>query len=150
MAFITNQWLKHSFQDRGHYPIKVDVKSHKEQSDWDKDHGIVATLIFDKKDEYQYQCSKCGVTTIRYGFSTGLPTCSNCDKQLERLELKKQDKYSEYQQAYLTQEDIGSIIEDLFLTNSVESNREFLRKIIPNISDDFKFELVKLLLKDEY
>ena len=149
MGFITNQWLKHSYQDRGHFPIKVEVSSHTDQSSWDKDNNVVATLVFDQQNRTGYTCSKCGVTTIKYGLSIPPPICSNCETQLTHEDKGETHEYSEYQQAYLTQEDVGKIIKDLFLVNSLELNREFIRAIISNISDEFKYELVKLLLNEK-
>lgn len=149
MGYITNQWLKHSSQGRGHYPIRVEVESLIEQSKWKKDHNVAVTLVFDKENVTKYTCGECGFITSKYGSAFPPPICAICNKQLTFSDEYREVIQSEYQQAYLTKEDIGKIIKDLFLASSVDSNRKFLREVIPNISDEFKFELIKLLLNDE-
>jgi DNA-directed RNA polymerase subunit RPC12/RpoP len=149
MAFITNQWLKDSFTGRGHYPIPVKISSDKKGSSWNKKNNVVIELRFDKENLTNYKCEKCGVTTTQKGFTYNPPICSHCGKQTTLNERKDVEKYEEFQQVYLTQEDAGNIIKDLFLVSSIESSRDFLRDVIPGISDEFKFELIKLLLNDE-
>jgi len=147
MGFITNQWLKNNSQGRGHFPINVHVESYASQRKWEKNHKVAVSLSFEKTSETCYVCPKCGITTSEYGLS--LPICSYCKKQLTPKDKSHVNSYDEYQQAYLTQNDISGIIKDLFIANSMESNRNFLREVIPNISDEFKLEMIKILLKDK-
>jgi len=148
MAYMTNQWLKRGGGGRGHFPIPVKIKTNTRQTSWEKSNHVVVRLLFVRENEDNYRCQKCAVTTTQRGSIHKPPKCSHCDKQTN-ISDKVVVEHDEFQQAYLAQEDIGLIIKDLFLSNSIESNRDFLRDIIPSISDEFKFELIKLLLKDK-
>jgi len=148
MAYITNQWIKkNQLRKRGHYPIPVRVAAHEDKSEWDKSHSIALNLHFSQERETYYTHEKCGVVTIKLGeLSDESPVCDGCGAQLSFTDVSHLSH--KYQVVDLTQEDIGSIIGDLFLANSIASNRDFLTSIIPNISNEFKFELIKLLLND--
>jgi hypothetical protein len=147
MAFITNQWLKGGARGR-HNPIPVKISTNSYKDEWNDDNDVVIQLCFYRENEDKYRCQKCAITTTQRGSIHKPPKCSHCDKQTN-ISDKVVVEHDEFQQAYLAQEDIGLIIKDLFLSNSIESNTDFLRDIIPSISDEFKFELIKLLLKDK-
>jgi len=57
-------------------------------------------------------------------------------------------KGKKYREVYLSQDDIGSILPGLLINVSEKSRIEILRGVIPNMSDEAKFGLIKLLLKD--
>ena len=147
MAFITNQWLKGGTRSR-HNPIPVKISTNSYKDAWNDNNDVVIQLCFYRENEDNYRCQKCGITTTQRDSIHKPPKCWHCDEQTNISDKVDVIKYDEFQQTYLTQEDIGLIIKDLFLSNSIESNRDFLRDIIPSISDEFKFELIKLLLKD--
>ena len=133
MAFITNQWLKgNKERNKFHTPESVRIIRPKAlaESIRQKDDGGY-TLDWGVEWEIQNNIA------YKIGFckKDGGSNPFRCD--------------SEYQAVYINKDEIQQLLTGLFYSNSIESNRDFLKLIIPSISDEFKFELIKLLLKDK-
>jgi|SaaInlStandDraft_7_1057024.scaffolds.fasta_scaffold35427_2 hypothetical protein len=56
---------------------------------------------------------------------------------------------SEFKRVYLSQDEIELILPDLLINASEKIRMDILKSIVPDVSDEFKFELVKLLLNNE-
>jgi hypothetical protein len=133
MAYITSQWIKGVRQRNAyHTPEYVRIFNPRSSAesyrkldddnfklDWGKD--------WEKENNITYKIGFCR---------------SDDDSHPTRCS-------TEYKAVYIQQQEVETLLKGLFYSNSKESNREFLRGVVPNISDEFKFEMIKILLKDE-
>lgn len=56
MAHVTNQWLlAGAFRDRRHWPVPVSAEVRNQTGDWEREHGVVASIRFVRADgDYKF------------------------------------------------------------------------------------------------
>jgi hypothetical protein len=147
MAYISNQWLKGG---KGYHPVLTEIKGFTETTSWDKEHNIIYTIDFCKTTFKELKCQneKCSNISGYYeveGSITHTNTCWICGSNFH---VSRIIKCNEKQSVSLTKSDIESILPDLLINASEKSRIDILEGVIPNMSDEAKFGLIKLLLKD--